>query len=678
MSSQLKPLTLPERTGIARPYSYSVAMSSSPSKWQKAKHSSKASFDKVWKLMDKAGAPVNNLSNKLGSEAFWPMTMDKECDKAARILRSFCKDGFYESVDQGKADEIERTREKLEGPKGKQRVIKKIPQKVIQNAKGLAIFTTMRTGLWVSGAGGSGVLVARLPDGSWSPPSGILLHTAGIGFLVGVDIYDCVIVINTEKALEAFTKTARCTLGGELSAVAGPVGIGGILESEVHKRQAPIWTYLKSRGFYAGVQIDGTVLIERGDENERFYGQRIPSADILAGKANHPPLSIRTLMQTIKAAQGDSDVDESVIPAGESTADMDVDWQTEANLQIEEEPEELPFSVPAEDDPDPYGVLALESAGIEIHEAGTEKRPSLEVFQFSPAPSSPLWRTSFARRSMDVDARRRSSWRKSTASLRSMYSDRGTQTAVDEEVQQGLKDLNPSYSPITHSPSAYTPSVPEEEEYDHNGIHPDEAEGEKSKNKTDNNEDDNKDNSRQQPRLTITPPLPSREFDKEHEEVHEPTTIQAAQASPSRLFQAKLVTIPKRPTPALPPRNPSRKKLVVNAEPIMDTSNEDTDQEDSERDHDADNEAEPRSSGEEHRSSTTTKASSVSFRRSSSSSTDESLTREQSHFVDEEKEYWVEGRDRSGSGLEQVWGNPFDGVREKGNEEVQHVPGSFT
>ena len=89
-----------------------------------------------------------------------------------------------------------------------------------------------------------------------------MLHTAGLGFLVGVDIYDCVVVINTQQALDAFA-TVRCTLGGEISAVAGPVGMGGMLETEVHKRQAPVFTYLKSRGFYAGVQIDGTIVIER-------------------------------------------------------------------------------------------------------------------------------------------------------------------------------------------------------------------------------------------------------------------------------------------------------------------------------------------------------------------------------------------------------------------------------
>lgn len=58
--------------------------------WDKTKSGSKKGFDKVWGWADKLGAPVNRLSNKIGSEAFWPTTLDKESDKAARILRSFC------------------------------------------------------------------------------------------------------------------------------------------------------------------------------------------------------------------------------------------------------------------------------------------------------------------------------------------------------------------------------------------------------------------------------------------------------------------------------------------------------------------------------------------------------------------------------------------------------------
>jgi lipid-binding SYLF domain-containing protein len=285
----------------------------------------KPGFDKAWKALDKLGAPVNRLSNRVGAEAFWPTSLDKESDKAARILRSFCKDGFYENIDETQAKKLEETGEKLEGPKGKQRVLKKIPESVIKKAKGLAIFTTMRTGLWISGAGGSGVLVARIPDtDEWSPPSGILLHTAGLGFLVGIDIYDCVIVINTYEALQAFTKV-RCTLGSEVSAVAGPVGIGGILDSEVHKRQSPIFTYLKSRGLYVGIQVDGSIVIERSDENEVFYGERIKVADILAGKARNPPKEkYQLLMNTIRAAQGDS-IDESELPSANELAPGDME-----------------------------------------------------------------------------------------------------------------------------------------------------------------------------------------------------------------------------------------------------------------------------------------------------------------------------------------------------------------
>jgi lipid-binding SYLF domain-containing protein/archaellum component FlaD/FlaE len=399
--------------------------------WSKTKTQSKVGFDKVYSWVDKAGAPVNRLSNKVGSEAFWPTTLDIESDKAARILKSFCsklhdspsvrsadlaaEDGFYEEEDRPISTDV---------PKGKQRVLKKIPSKVIQNAKGLCIFTTMRSGLWVSGSGGAGIIVARKPDGTWSPPSGIMMHTVGVGFLVGVDIYDCVIVINSDKAMEAF-QSIRCTLGGEISAVAGPAGVGGILDTEVHKRQSPLFTYIKSRGFYAGLQLDGTIIIERTDENERFYGERIGVKDILAGNVRHPPYETRRLLETLRSAQGDTDVDESLIPDGASPADFEiVDPDTIG-------PDEKIFGIPDAIDPDPYGVLALQEAGLEIREAGTNSRPTSEQFEFKPSASSPIYNTfrnssirnSTYRRSMDRSSyagsrptSRPTSWRNSTVS----------------------------------------------------------------------------------------------------------------------------------------------------------------------------------------------------------------------------------------------------------------------
>ncbi|KAB8255468.1 hypothetical protein BDV32DRAFT_112405 [Aspergillus pseudonomiae] len=299
-------------------------MSQTPNKqtsiWNKTKVIGKKNFDKAWDALDKLGPPVNRLTNKLGSEAFWPMTLDKESEKVARILQSFCKDGVYveESKESTPAPETKGGKQAIDKPRGKPKVLKKIPTEVIRQAKGLAIFTAMRTGLWFSGAGGSGVLISRVPEtGEWSAPSGILLHTAGLGFLVGADIYDCVMVINTYEALEAFTKV-RVTLGSEISVAAGPVGIGGVLESEVHKRRAPIWTYVKSRGFYAGVQIDGTVVIERIDENERFYGRKLPAKEILSGHAWVDNPSVKMLTHTVRAAQGDVQFEQT--PSGVNMA----------------------------------------------------------------------------------------------------------------------------------------------------------------------------------------------------------------------------------------------------------------------------------------------------------------------------------------------------------------------
>jgi lipid-binding SYLF domain-containing protein len=505
----------------------------SQSTWEKTKRYSKKGFDKAWDTVDKLGAPVNRLSNKLGAEAFWPMAIDKESDKAARILRSFVKDGFYAADNETGTDE----QGKINRPKGKQRVIKKIPSKVIKNAKGLAIFTTMRTGLWVSGSGGSGVLLARIPEtGEWSPPSGIMLHTAGIGFLAGVDIYDCVVVINTYEALDAFKKV-RCTLGGEVSAAAGPVGMGGVLESEVHKRQAPIWTYMKSKGLYAGVAVDGTIIIERTDENEKFYGERISVTDILAGKVRHTPDGVKTLHQTIKAAQGDTDVDESlVVSPGETPGDMDVTADDER------------FGIPEPDDPDPYGVKALEAEGLFIREAGTKVRPSPDIFEFRPNPTSPVFAT-FSRRSMDSSPR--NSWRTSVQSH--AYSDRGTQTdeapltatSVSRASSQSVRESMGGHVANRWEDDAHWDNVPMHS----GGV---EKEDERILNGPAKEEDvhavddDDDFEVHEVANATVTQKtLPEEEVSPTEPKRMSPT-----------FTRARLVSIPKRTPPPLPPRHP--------------------------------------------------------------------------------------------------------------------------
>ncbi|KZZ88276.1 Ysc84 actin-binding domain protein [Ascosphaera apis ARSEF 7405] len=458
-----------------------------PTNWEKTKTYSKKGFDAAWGALDKLGNPVNKLSNKIGSESFWPTTLDKESEKAARILRSFCKDGFYAQVD---ADAEKQKKPGESQPQGKQRVLKKIPAEVIREAKGLAIFTVMRTGFWISGAGGSGILIARVPEtGEWSPPSGIMLHTAGLGFLIGVDIYDCVVVINDYKALDAFKKV-RCTLGGEVSAVAGPVGVGGMVDSEVHKRRAPIWTYLKSRGFYAGVQVDGTIVIERTDENERFYGARYGVEEILGGKIKNPPRDVAVLINTIKAAQGDTDYDESLLAPPGAPGDFELEADT--------------FAIPDPDDPDPYGVKALEQEGIVIREAGTKSIPSMEAFEFRPSEKSPIYK-----RWSGVDSRR-GSWRTSVVSTNSV--DRGTQT---DDLPPYPGSASISYRSRSSSHNFAMSPIPLDDEEEEDGEKPQAADA----------------------KADATGPT---------------------SPSGSSFSRARMVIIPKRAPPPLPPRNPER------------------------------------------------------------------------------------------------------------------------
>lgn len=283
-----------------------------PSAWEKTKTGGKVAFDKGWAAFEKLGGPVNKLTNKIGSEAFWPTGMEKECEKAARILKSFCKDGFMAEQQKDASLDPETKKKAQDGPSKPPKVLVKIPQKVIKNCVGLAIYTTMRSGLWVSGAGGSGVLIAKNEKGQWSPPSGILVHTLGVGFMAGIDIYDCVIVINDRKALDAFSKL-RVSLGGEISVVAGPIGSGAILESELLKSRKPLFSYMKSRGLYAGAQVDGTIIIERNDENARYYGERLPVAQILQGRVPSLPPTAELLMEVVKDAEGRPNLNQAVL-----------------------------------------------------------------------------------------------------------------------------------------------------------------------------------------------------------------------------------------------------------------------------------------------------------------------------------------------------------------------------
>ena len=171
---------------------------------------------------------------------------------------------------------------------------KAIPPAVLRDAKGLAILTITKAGFIVSGRGGTGVVVARTEKG-WSGPSAIGTGGIGVGFQAGVQVSEYVIILNTQEAVNAFSKGSNVTLGGNLSAAIGPIGRSAEAGVTV---QAAMYTYSRSQGIFAGVSLEGTVIATRYEANEEYYGKPVFPADILAGSVK-PPAGARKLLDVL-------------------------------------------------------------------------------------------------------------------------------------------------------------------------------------------------------------------------------------------------------------------------------------------------------------------------------------------------------------------------------------------
>jgi len=250
-------------------------------------------FDKFKKGAQKAGiqatAFLQDSGTKVanGSRDFAQgFSLPGEAEKAAKILQSFLAD-----------------------PSHPESALNSIPKAVLQRARGLAVFQVLKAGFVFSGKAGSGIVIARLPDGSWSAPSCIATGGMGWGLQIGADITDFVIVLNSEDAVRAFSIGGNVTIGGNISAAAGPIGTGGSVQASL-AHPAPMFSYSKSKGLFAGISLEGTVLIERKDANRDFYGSPVPARDILSGRVPPPEVASR-LYEIIEAAEG---MDETGVP----------------------------------------------------------------------------------------------------------------------------------------------------------------------------------------------------------------------------------------------------------------------------------------------------------------------------------------------------------------------------
>lgn len=160
-----------------------------------------------------------------------------------------------------------------------------IPEEVLRGAKGVAILSVLKGGFIFSGRIGSGLVVARLPNGEWSAPSAIGLGGAGFGYQIGVSVTDFVFILNTQSAVDAFANSLNLTLGVDIGVAAGPVGrtaTGAVTAF------APIFSYSRSKGIFAGVSVEGAIILQRSGANANFYGQSVSANQLLYGQIPPP------------------------------------------------------------------------------------------------------------------------------------------------------------------------------------------------------------------------------------------------------------------------------------------------------------------------------------------------------------------------------------------------------
>ena len=136
----------------------------------------------------------------------------------------------------------------------------------------------------------------RLTGVGWSGPSTVKIEGGSLGLQIGAGETDIVMMIMNENGANKLMKS-KFTIGGEGSAMAGPVGRTATAETDAYLR-AEILSYSRSRGLFAGVVLKGSTLRPVDDSNQKIYGRKVRHSDILHGRVDAPAIA-KPLIDTV-------------------------------------------------------------------------------------------------------------------------------------------------------------------------------------------------------------------------------------------------------------------------------------------------------------------------------------------------------------------------------------------
>jgi lipid-binding SYLF domain-containing protein len=165
----------------------------------------------------------------------------------------------------------------------------------LKDAKAVLIVPSLIKGGFILGAeGGSGVLLARDARGAWSNPAFYTLGAGSIGMQIGVQDSEVIMVIVTQKGLNAILDKPF-KLGADGSVAAGPIGGAGVSAGTTAGLGADIYSFASTRGAFAGLSLDGTVLVKRDEWNAAYYGKGATPRAILIQRSFSNPAADKLL-----------------------------------------------------------------------------------------------------------------------------------------------------------------------------------------------------------------------------------------------------------------------------------------------------------------------------------------------------------------------------------------------
>lgn len=164
-----------------------------------------------------------------------------------------------------------------------------MPRAILERAEAIAVFPSLvKAGFVVGGSRGHGVISVRdTKSGAWSSPAFLTVTGGSIGFQIGAQAVDLVLVVQNRRGLDQLLKN-QFKIGADASVAAGPVGRDASASTDIQLR-AQILSYSRTRGLFAGVTLNGSTIRQDRDANERFYGIAYRTAQIVTQRLGGSP-----------------------------------------------------------------------------------------------------------------------------------------------------------------------------------------------------------------------------------------------------------------------------------------------------------------------------------------------------------------------------------------------------